>query len=631
MDKKPKQNSMVPNSFQTPNLLVDRLLPLLLDNELRVVLFAYRHTLGWSDRISARAERLSLSAFEHGHRGLPGCGLARPAIVKALKSLAQHGVLQKVGEPTHEGQLWRVPDDEDEIDWDGLEERQRELDEKRRRRTAKATRASRKKRAANSPRLPLVRQTYQAAGTPDVPAKEYAPRTGSGTSHVPPGSTPDVPESGTPDVPIETHEEIHPEKPILETHHHQPSDDSDFSDAPDTPPAPVDDDDWKFIQPEIDKLGLGQKALAALCQRDPATALALVWYVLERATKNPGGLLVTMLRDGQNPPADMLMLAADAIQFRALDPETLARKKRVREAERFNTLGPLAGAVQPPHEASEPAAVVETLAPHLETFPDGTGLDSAPIAQKREDTPSAPGETQPHPTDEPPTDIWQTRTAGGLTWEKVWLHVLALMEKLSPDIRARFGEPDVVSFINGVLTIQVTSGEAEFLNEHLGPIIETEATRVAGEFARMQFVDTPPEQDGPVTVAIRWTEASGWRDETPLVLSCAVDDAAGQATLMLDFAALDRRARYGWTALNELPPVRITGDEGHEYTGTVESVSRVPGLPGGAKVIVRLDETAEDDQASEASRPAADDSQAEPAEEPSADDDQPAPVAAGAA
>lgn len=203
-NSQPDKSKLIPNSFQTPNLLVDRLMPLLLDTELRVVIFATRHILGWTNTVGERAATLSVTAFETGHRGMPGCGLNRAAIIKALDNVADFGVLRRVGEPSKDGQRWALPDSEDEIDWSALEGRLAKRQQRNRDRTAKATRA-RKRKQSRPPEVKAVRPTYQGNAPPADPP--------DGTSHVPHPGTSDVPEAGTSDVRIETHIETHSLKP----------------------------------------------------------------------------------------------------------------------------------------------------------------------------------------------------------------------------------------------------------------------------------------------------------------------------------------------------------------------------------------------------------------------------------
>jgi hypothetical protein len=138
----------VPNTFVTFNEYVDRALAHITDAELRVLLFATRHIMGWQDKVSSRTSCLSLSMFEHGFeytdrktgepRRFGGCGLGRPAISRALKSLEQLGFIERAGYLQDKGQMWRLGDDPD---WDRLEQRTAERNLVNRKRTANASAA----------------------------------------------------------------------------------------------------------------------------------------------------------------------------------------------------------------------------------------------------------------------------------------------------------------------------------------------------------------------------------------------------------------------------------------------------------------------------------------------------------
>ena len=138
----------VPNTFVTFNEYVDRALAHITDAELRVLLFATRHIMGWQDKVSSRTSCLSLSMFEHGFeytdrktgdpRRFGGCGLGRPAISRALKSLEQLGFIERAGYLQDKGQMWRLGDDPD---WDRLEQRTAERNVVNRKRTANASAA----------------------------------------------------------------------------------------------------------------------------------------------------------------------------------------------------------------------------------------------------------------------------------------------------------------------------------------------------------------------------------------------------------------------------------------------------------------------------------------------------------
>jgi hypothetical protein len=116
--------SLIPNAWQTPNDFMDKYNPFLTSEEWRVLSYACRHILGWQDKIDSRMRRMSVSFFENGYSEYPGCGLKRAAIIKALDGLAAYGLMRKIGDPTREGQMWKLPSDENEIDLQGLKERQ---------------------------------------------------------------------------------------------------------------------------------------------------------------------------------------------------------------------------------------------------------------------------------------------------------------------------------------------------------------------------------------------------------------------------------------------------------------------------------------------------------------------------
>ncbi len=160
-------NAYIPNSFQTPNILVDEILPLLTPPEWIVLSFATRQILGWHDRIHERQAPISLSRFE-------ACGLNRQAILPALAALERFGLLRKVGSPDHTGQVWRLNYDEG-VDLEGLRARQHE----RMQRSQNRTRAAR-----------------YAGHTRSVPH--------TGLSHIPPKRMSHIPNRGMSDIPNKT-------------------------------------------------------------------------------------------------------------------------------------------------------------------------------------------------------------------------------------------------------------------------------------------------------------------------------------------------------------------------------------------------------------------------------------------
>ncbi len=153
----------IPNSFQTPNVLADEIMPLLTPQEWLVLSFATRHILGWHDRIHERRAPISLSRFEK-------CGLSREAILTALVALERYGLLHKIGSATQQGQVWELSFDAG-VDLDGLKQR------KQHKRTSAASRT----RTARS--VALTRQSDRLpGGQSHRPASSQSDRPGGGQS-----------------------------------------------------------------------------------------------------------------------------------------------------------------------------------------------------------------------------------------------------------------------------------------------------------------------------------------------------------------------------------------------------------------------------------------------------------------
>jgi len=100
--------AIIPNTHQTPNILVDDLMPLLKDRELRVYLFAVRHIYGWQDKIERGYAYISLSMFEDGFSRFEGCGLTKKPIIAAINELCKYGLLVKIGDATNKGQAYAI-------------------------------------------------------------------------------------------------------------------------------------------------------------------------------------------------------------------------------------------------------------------------------------------------------------------------------------------------------------------------------------------------------------------------------------------------------------------------------------------------------------------------------------------
>ena len=151
MSNKPEAETsrLIPNAFQHPNILIDRLAYYLTPEENVVLDKAVREILGWRNKIESRKAAVSLSVFvdgktskETGERVCLGCGLGRNTVRRALVALDEFRILVKVGKPTRDGQLYWLQDDDTAIDWAELESRRAELDQQNLAKTNKATDAS---------------------------------------------------------------------------------------------------------------------------------------------------------------------------------------------------------------------------------------------------------------------------------------------------------------------------------------------------------------------------------------------------------------------------------------------------------------------------------------------------------
>ena len=113
---------LLPNTFQTPNDVVDILMRLLTPTEFKVYMTAVRQILGWRDKIVERRDNISLTQFEDL------TGISRKPIIKALNSLTEYSLLAKIEKDTQKGTLWELCEGR-YVSLDGLELR---LDKKAR-------------------------------------------------------------------------------------------------------------------------------------------------------------------------------------------------------------------------------------------------------------------------------------------------------------------------------------------------------------------------------------------------------------------------------------------------------------------------------------------------------------------
>jgi hypothetical protein len=140
-------NSILPNTFQHPNVFIDRLMYFLTPEENTVLTFAVRRILGFQENISSRKDNISLSQFVEGIRSRKdntplsnGCGLGTTAVRNALENLAKFKILIPTTEKPdpRKGQEYWLQESDIAIDWDRLEQRRIEADDKARRQTQKA-------------------------------------------------------------------------------------------------------------------------------------------------------------------------------------------------------------------------------------------------------------------------------------------------------------------------------------------------------------------------------------------------------------------------------------------------------------------------------------------------------------
>lgn len=95
MDPIKQTISLIPNSTQLPNILLDKVIPLIPEAEARCLIYICRRTFGFHKE----ADRISFSQFMEGikdRRGNVldyGAGLARASVAKGLKHLMEAGAL----------------------------------------------------------------------------------------------------------------------------------------------------------------------------------------------------------------------------------------------------------------------------------------------------------------------------------------------------------------------------------------------------------------------------------------------------------------------------------------------------------------------------------------------------------
>ena len=119
---------MIPNTFQVPHLYVDRLLPLLLDSELRVLLYMVRQVFEFkrsaSDVVDISHGDLVAGRMRDGKHLDHGAGVKLSTAKRATKALCDYGIVVQVTKGKgRRPSTWSLQLDEDQIDWQGLEDR----------------------------------------------------------------------------------------------------------------------------------------------------------------------------------------------------------------------------------------------------------------------------------------------------------------------------------------------------------------------------------------------------------------------------------------------------------------------------------------------------------------------------
>lgn len=176
------KKAYIPNSHQMPNFIADRLMQYLTPEEVAVLLFIIRHTLGWQDKAETRSNHISLSAFENGFttrdgKRFGGCGMSKKKVIAALRELERFGIIQRPGY-TQDGTQITLVLNEDEIDWSALQAR------------AETRAASNRKRASRTAASRAETSVHPGADTgatmaPVPPRHQCHPGTDSGATMAP--------------------------------------------------------------------------------------------------------------------------------------------------------------------------------------------------------------------------------------------------------------------------------------------------------------------------------------------------------------------------------------------------------------------------------------------------------------
>jgi len=122
---KPAPSRIIPNTFQTPNALVDdEIMSVLTGNEVKCYLFIVRKTFGWHKQSDRIAKPQIMQAT----------GLGESAVDACMESLVRFGLVLRLAENDprmNHGILWSLQVDDDQIKWQDLNKRLTEKDRKK--------------------------------------------------------------------------------------------------------------------------------------------------------------------------------------------------------------------------------------------------------------------------------------------------------------------------------------------------------------------------------------------------------------------------------------------------------------------------------------------------------------------
>jgi len=125
-------NTIIPKSWQCPNLYIDELLPLLKDSEWRVLSYLTRQIFGWEAGRMTNQAQVGVAAI------IEKTGLSRGGALSALDGLRTYNIVVQVEESRGpKPATWSLQTDADLIDFDGLHERQESKRTKNQERTEK--------------------------------------------------------------------------------------------------------------------------------------------------------------------------------------------------------------------------------------------------------------------------------------------------------------------------------------------------------------------------------------------------------------------------------------------------------------------------------------------------------------